>query len=207
MFSKRDMTVAVENKQGKPQKQALRAQKRRGPKRPKKITPEYLHNAGLAYLQRFPASTAHFRQVMHRKIKRSCAFHTDQDEIACVEMLGPVIEKFKRYGLLDDSAYLRGMVTSLRRRGLSVQAIGAKLLSKGYTRAEVNKQVGLFDEEESDGNGELQAALRFIKRKKLGPYRKKEADTKKDLASLARAGFSYDISTQALSQARQNTEI
>lgn len=191
------MTLAGEIKSGKPPG-ANKGERR--VKRPRRITPDYLYNAGLAYLQRFPASTAHFKAVMSRKIKRSCAFHDDLDEQACLKMLGPVIEKFQNLGLLDDAAYLRGMVTSLRRRGLSSQAIRAKLSAKGIQTDKITLEIQRFDSDEYDSeNGEIIAALRHARRKKLGPYQIREREAQKDLAALARAGFSYDIASKILS--------
>ena len=199
------MTLAGEIKADKAPQQKEKRQK--GPKRPKRITPDYLHNAGLAYLQRFPASTAHFKTVMGRKIRRSCAFHTDLDEQSCLEMLTPVIENFQRLGLLDDQAYVRGMVTSLRRRGLSAQAIRAKLQAKGIPTEKAMEQISKYDEDEHEGqNGELIAALRLARRKKLGPFKDKDKDDQKQLATLARAGFSYEISSKILSMSSEDVQ-
>ncbi len=194
------MTLAGEIKAGKPRE-------KRKKKVPKRITPDYLHNAGLAYLQRFPASTAHFKTVMGRKIKRSCAFHTDLEEQTCLEMLEPVIVNFQRLGLLDDQAYIRGIVTSLRRRGLSAQAITARLLSKGIPAETAMTAVRAYDQSEYEGeNGELIAALRLARRKKLGPYKTREKDEQKELATIARAGFSYEIARNILSMTVEEAE-
>lgn len=179
----------------------------RGKKPPKKISAQYLHNAGLAYLQRFPASTAHFRRVMGRKIDRSCNYHKEQDKEACITLLDGAVAGFVRMGLLDDDAYLRGMVTSYRRRGLSKQAIAAKLQQKGMTQSVVIDALSAFDEEGGTEDPELAAALRLARRKKLGPFaRSAEADKSKSLAALARAGFAFDTAKKALSMPLEDAE-
>lgn len=141
-------------------------------KPPKKITEKYLHNAGLAYLQRFPASTAHFKTVMTRKIDKSCRFHKNQSREDCIALLDPLVSKFQEFGLLDDDAYLKGMITSFRRRGLSSRQIEMKLMQKGLTGNIVKQALQNHDVEEYDteNNGDLHAALIFARRRKLGPY-------------------------------------
>ncbi len=66
--------------------------KKREKPAPKKITESYLHNSGLYYLQRFSASSEHFRSVMMRKVKKSCMHHTDQDYDACAVMVDKLVE-------------------------------------------------------------------------------------------------------------------
>ncbi len=177
---------------------------RREKKPPRKITESYLHNAGLHYLQRFAAGTAHFRTVMMRKIDRSCHWHKDQNRAQCAEMLESLIEKFVDLGLLNDSAYARGMVVSLRRRGLSARMIHAKLSAKGLNSEQIKQALENYDEEtmgERRHNVELSAALRLARRKKIGPYRRsdsREGAFERELGILARAGYGYDIAKQVV---------
>ncbi len=177
-------------------------------KPPKKISAQYLHNSGLAYLQRFPASTPHFRRIMSRKIDRSCNYHKDQDKEACLALLDAATANFVRIGLLNDDAYLRGMVTSLRRRGLSKQAIGSKLQQKGLGQTLVADALRDFDEENTSGQDpEISACLRLARRKKLGPFRRTDIFEKnKELAALARAGFAFDTAQRALALPLEEAE-
>lgn len=185
-----------------------RGKARHGKKPPKKISEKYLYNSGLAYLQRFPASTPHFRRVMGRKIDRSCNCHKDQDRDACFALLDSAIAQFERMGLLNDDAYLAGMVNSLRRRGLSGQAIVSKLGQKGLAQDRILTVLRTYDEDTGEHNADLLAALRLARRKKLGPFRKEgiETDRNKELAALARAGFGFDIAQKALSIAPDDAE-
>ncbi len=194
----------------KPAEKSKKAARRDGEKKPpKKITETYLHNAGLYYLQRFAASKAHFRTVMGRKVKRSCHVHKDQDYEACMTMLDALVEKFENAGLLDDGAYLRGMITSLRRRGLSQKMIYAKLQSKGLTGDKIRTELETFDRENCDNSqeAELLAALRQARKKRLGPFDSLEkSPPEKALAALARAGFSYDTAQKALEMPLEDAE-
>lgn len=188
--SSEDKPAAVKNKPQKPRK-----------KTPKKISDRYLYNSGLAYLQRFPASTSHFRSIMMRKIDKSCRFHADQDKEECAKMLDALIPKFQELGLLDDAAYLKGMVVSLRRRGLSSSIIRLRLQQKGYKSDEINEELNKHDAEEyeSSENGDINAALIFARKKRLGPFDTENRKTpEKSLAAMARAGYSYDIAKRVL---------
>ncbi len=174
---------------------------RKGKKPPKRITEKYLYNAGLAYLQRFPASTPHFRRVMGRKIDRSCNYHKDQDRETCVRHLDSTVETLSRMGLLNDDAWLRGMVNSLRRRGLSRQAIMAKLAAKGMAQGPIQEALSTHAEETGTANPDLAAAVLLCRRKKIGPFAAGQNDDRDDkaLAALARAGFGFDVARRALS--------
>lgn len=180
---------------------ASRSASPRQQKPPKKITETYLHNAGLYYLQRFAASTGHFRTVMQRKIDRSCRHHADQDRGECTAMLNCLIEKFTASGLLNDNIYSRGMVTSLKRRGFSERAIHARLQVKGLTQSEIQAALAGFHEDHTKDpdQTEFEAALKLARKKKLGPYAAgRETDLKKAMALFARAGFSFDMARRVL---------
>lgn len=169
----------------------------------KKITESYLHNAGLHYLQRFASSTGNFRRVMASKIARSCRAHPDQDMNECLKVLDSLIEKFQRSGLLDDKTYADGAVRSLRLKGASAGAILKKMQMKGVPPGAISEALRTFDENSGSG-GDFSAAARYVRRRKLGPYAtKKENKPEKDLAALARAGYSYEIAQRVL---RMNTE-
>ncbi len=176
-------------------------------KPPKKITGKYLYNSGLAYLQRFPTSTPHFRRIMGRKIDRSCNYHKDQNLEDCQKLLDETVETFVRQGLLNDDAYLQGMINSLRRRGLSKQAILSKLQQKGLSQDAILRTLGAYDEAEGAENPDLAAAVLLMRRKRLGCFRKvREEDRNKEMASLARAGFGFDIAQKALSMGEEEAE-
>jgi regulatory protein len=193
-----DMAEPENIKRGKPRQEK---------KSPKKITEKYLYNSGLAYLQRFPSSTPHFKRIMGRKIDRSCNYHKDQDRETCNQFLDATIATFVRQGLLNDEAYLQGMVNSLRRRGQSTQAILSKLGQKGMTQETVLKAVRAYDDDHGLANPDLSAAVMLMRRKRLGPFRKaQEFEKTKELAALARAGFGFDIAQKALSLEHSEAE-
>ncbi len=170
-----------------------------GRKIPRKITAKYLHNAGLAYLQKFAASSKGFETELMRKVKKSCMHHKEQDFETCAGLVRETVKKFERSGLLNDVVFAEGMVSSLRRGGKSKKAIVNKMTIKGLANDLTSKTLTEFDEREHGGTAEseMTAALRFAKKKKL-----ETKEPEKALAAMARAGFSYDIARRAL-----NTEL
>jgi regulatory protein len=181
-------------------------------KPPKKITADYLHNAGLYYLQRFAASSLHFRRVMMRKIDRSCHYHTDQDKAACTALLDALIDDFKRSGLLDDAAYVQGSVASLRRKGLSARAIEARLAAKSVAAHDIRASLARHADHAGDPDQDFIAALRFARKKRIGPFGHAPADEEdgthqdKAMAAMARAGFSYETARKALATRRDDAD-
>lgn len=195
----------------KPQNKPAAKTPRQGPKPPKKITESYLHNSGLYYLQRFAASSGQFREVMLRKVRKSCRHHSDQNFDDCSKLLDALIVKFQDSGLLNDESYTRGVVNSLRRQGKSRRAIMVKLKTKGVGNELIDEKLEEFEQNraEGDGNAELTAAVIFARRKKLGPFRKDEPEEnthEKALSVMARAGFSYDIAQNVLKMNAQQAE-
>jgi regulatory protein len=190
-----------EHKPSPPDGKRPRPADRKKNRPPRKITPEYLHNAGLHYLQRFSSSSENFRTVLLRKARRSCAHHPDQDYETCARMIDDLVRKFIDSGLLNDELYARGLAASLRRRGKSEKAIMAHGRNKGLDGALTRRHLDDIDHdrEPSGPSAELEAALVHARRKKLGPFRgPKPPDARKELASMARAGFSYDTARKAL---------
>ncbi len=176
------------------------------PKKAKKITASYLHNAGLYYLQRFSASRQQFRTVMLRKVKKSCLEHKDQNYEDCAAMVEDTIGTFERAGLLNDESYAQGVVASLRRAGKSKKEILMKMRARGLAPDLALEKLELHDLQNPE-NGDTVAALKLLRRKKTGPFDMgKKHPPEKTLASLARAGFSYDTAQHVLNLKRKEAE-
>jgi regulatory protein len=96
--------------------------------------------------------------------------------------------------LVDDRRYAEGRIASFRRRGASARGIKAKLAAKGVGRETVETALA------EENGGDRAAAQAHARRRKLGPYRPGEraAFRQKDLAVLARAGFSFDVAREVI---------
>lgn len=168
---------------------------------PKRVSESWLRNSGLYYLERHPASVAHFLEVMDRKMKRSLRAHPDQVlEPFTLYLRETLVPDFKRLGYLDDALFAGALKNSFERRGLPKAEIKRRLKAKGIDAETQEEHANLSDHDD------LNAALIFIRRKKLGAFATREKDIQKQLGSMARYGFSYDVASKALKMDRDEAE-
>ncbi|AWB25008.1 RecX family transcriptional regulator [Methylobacterium currus] len=159
------------------------------------MTPAYLERAALYYLERYGASAEMLRRVLRRRVETRCRLRGEEPD-GFAEMVETVVGRALGAGLVDDAAFAAAKVRSLRRRGGSARAIGAKLAAKGVDR----EIVGAALAEEEDG-GEDEAAFAYAKRRRLGPFRQpatRTAARERDLAAMARAGFSLTLARRVI---------
>lgn len=151
-----------------------------------------LERAAIAYLERYGGSTERVRRALKRRVRRAVAeVGGDPDEAGA--SIEAVLARLKRLGYLDDERFVASRVRVLRGRGKSARAIRAALASQGLDAA------GSLQQE--DGEAELEAARAFVRRRRLGPHRApedREVERERDLARLARAGFSFEVARRAL---------
>lgn len=152
---------------------------------PKRITADYLRRAALYYLERYSAPAAQLQRVLLRKVERSCRHH-GHDPQTFRSTVEEIVVSCVASGLVDDRRFAEARVQSLRRKGRSARAVAAGLAIKGVERGLV-AEVVVADEE-----AELEAARIAARRKRLGPWSRgdRAAQRQKDIAALARAGFS-----------------
>jgi regulatory protein len=166
-------------------------------KGPRKLSPRYLENAVLHYLQRYAATEAGVRRVLLRKVDRALKFHGGdrQEALGWVDAL---VEKLVRGGLLNDAAFAEMKAQSLRASGRSARVIALKLRQKGVPAELVTQTLAGATQEVS----EEQAALKWARKKRLGPYRPTDEARRdhrqKDLAALARAGFDFHTARKVI---------
>lgn len=160
-------------------------------KAPSKITPSYLENAALHYLERFASSSANLRRVLMRKVARSVA-HWGGDAADHAAQVDAVIAKLSRLGYLNDAAYAEAKVRALHRAGKGSRTIRATLAAKGVGAEQTASALDALAEDVPEPD--LAAAIRLAKKRRLGPFRAqgREDMRQKDLAALARAGFDFD---------------
>jgi len=164
---------------------------------PRRSTKKSLDNIARFHLQRFATSAHNLRVVLMRSVHKSAQFH--QLDINEVETwVDDIIKRFLKSGLLDDYVYARGKAITMMARGSSMVRIRSLLAAKGVSRSVVKKTlIDLFAE---DNDIALKAALKFARRRQIGPYRRafeiERTEEKRELSILARAGFPYGIARQ-----------
>ncbi|HEX8819285.1 MAG TPA: regulatory protein RecX [Archangium sp.] len=166
-------------------------------KQPRKVSPRYLENAALHYLKRYAATLSQLKRVLLRKVDRSLKVHGG-DRAEALGWIDALTEKLIRGGLLNDEAYAGMKAHSLRASGRSSRVITQKLRMKGVTADIVAQKVADVTAELS----EEEAAKIWARKKRLGPFRTnpqtRQDNRQRDLASLARAGFSFGIAKKII---------
>lgn len=168
------------------------------------ITAKYLQNAAVFYLERYASSAEGLRRVLRRRVSKARLLEAPvMDNVD--EAIEAVVQKFVAAGLLDDRAFAQTKARSLHRRGLSGRLTRQRLQVAGVGREDVDKAMEALDDElgTAPAEREIQAALAFARRRRLGPYRMKdrEANKARDLASMARAGFAYALARKVVEAA------
>ena len=168
------------------------------------ITAKYLQNAAVFYLERYASSAEGLRRVLRRRVSKARMLDAPvMDNVD--EAIEAVVQKFVTAGLLDDRAFAQTKARSLHRRGMSSRLTRQRLEVAGVGREDVDKaMVALDDELGTDpARREMQAAVALARRRRLGPFRMKDREENKarDLASMARAGFAYDLARKVIESA------
>jgi len=174
-------------------------------RKPRKATPKRLENAALHYLARYSSLAENLRRVLMRRVDRSTRQHgTDPEEGTA--FVDDLIARYSKAGLLNDTRFAEGRARSLLERGVSPRAIRLRLREKGVASETV--EAVLLDLVEDKGDIEWAAAVALAKRRRIGPFRKSDRQSvrEKDLAALARAGFSYDVA-QRVVDAENSTDL
>ena len=166
-------------------------------RQPRKVTPTSLRNAALYYLQRYASSSENLREVLTRRVRRAERHHEiDRDEAA--SWIDAIVEDFQKSGLLDDRTYAEARVQTMFRQGRSQRRMALELRNKGVASADIDAALATLATEHQAHD--RTAALRYVRRRRLGPYRQRarEEYRDRDLAAVARAGFDYETARRVI---------
>lgn len=149
-----------------------------------------IRDHALRYLTQRMTTVGHLRELLLRGAQKRDPESTRAGNLPEVEA---VLAELVTQGVLDDDAWARSRVASLRRQGNSPSTIRAKLAAKRVSRS-------LLDElfAETDPQETLISALRLLRKKRLGPWAP-QLDARAALTKLGRAGFPYGIAHRAVS--------
>jgi regulatory protein len=161
---------------------AMAMQQRRKTRPP--LTAAKLEEMALNYVGRFATSRAKLATYLGRKLReRGWSDSCEPD----VEMIA---DKFVRLGYVDDRAFALSKARSLTGRGYGERRVGQALAQAGIGEEDASDARGLAEEEA------LVAALRFARRRAIGPYANQQPDPaqrERALAAMIRAGHRFQI--------------
>ncbi|QQR69391.1 MAG: RecX family transcriptional regulator [Alphaproteobacteria bacterium] len=176
------------------------------------VTPERLRASALAYLARYSSSQEGLRRVLSRRVQRAQRLGGEVDAAQASAWIEAIIGDVVRLGYVDDATFARGRIRALRARGRSRSMIEMDLTSvKGLAPDMVRDMLETMEHEEGqDANqAEEMAARALIRRRRLGPFRppdQRHAYLRRDLATLARAGFPLSLARHVLDLSPEDVE-
>lgn len=186
----------------------------RSPRRPRPAGPPpdaaALQAAALAHLARFAATEAGLRRVLERRIdrwaRRAVEEGQAQESIRSLaagarQAAAEVARRLAASGAVDDAGFAAARARRLARAGRSRRAIAAHLAAKGV--AAETLRTALPEDAEA---AELDAALAWCRRRRLGPFAPDPAAAdaearRRALAAMARGGFARGTAEAALDMA------
>ena len=164
---------------------------RSGPQRtPLPLSAKQLEELALRYVGRYATSRAKLTSYLARKLRER---GWDGDREPDVEALAG---RFCEFGYVDDSAYALMKSQSLSSRGYGRRRLDEKLRADGIDEED---SAPAFDHADTQA---VDAALRFARRRRIGPFAAAEAHPKqreKGIAAMVRAGHSFALSRKIAS--------
>jgi regulatory protein len=161
---------------------AMAMQQRRKNRRP--LTAAMLEEMALTYVGRFATSRAKLVAYLARKVRER---GWDGTGTPAVEELA---DRFVRLGYIDDRAFALSKARSLTGRGYGERRVRQALVMAGIGEEDGNDARDHAEEEA------VAAALRFARRRAIGPFAQgvlDQAQRERALAAMIRAGHRFSI--------------
>ena len=160
-------------------------------------------NKAVDYLGRYASSRHKLGQTLQRFASRKLTDYDADDIAAAIEQ---TIDQCSQLGYLDDRQFAITVARSQRRLGRSRAVVRQRLRQHALSDDIITH--ALAEADENSANGDLQAAIRFAQRRRLGPFAQRHSAhhqrldaqqwKQRDLGAMARAGFSIATSRQIL---------
>jgi regulatory protein len=167
--------------------------RRDGPRRPRPpLDEEKLNELMMAYVARFATSRAKLAAYLTRKLRERGWAGTGEPPVEAM------VTKAARLGFVDDATFALSKARSLTARGYGERRVGQALHAAG---------IGESDAEPARGHARddaVEAALRFARRRRLGPFATAIAAPEmreKALSAMVRAGHGFRLAKAILSLA------
>ncbi|MBP5399526.1 MAG: regulatory protein RecX [Alphaproteobacteria bacterium] len=155
------------------------------------MTKTRLQNIALYYLERFDSSALNLRKVLEQRLAKYSFEVPDFNINEAKTWIDEIISYCERYGYINDDRYAEIKINNYLLAGKPTRYIQQKMQQKGISEDVVGKILQNRNIDESE------MALNFAAKKKIGPFRPDEESRKqnrqKDLATIVRAGFPYDV--------------
>ena len=180
------------------------------PNMPRKPANVRMMTKAVDYLGRYASSRHKLGQILQRFANRKLRDYEADDIAAAIQQ---TIDQCSQLGYVDDGQFAMTVARNERRLGRSQSVIRQRLRQHALSDDIIAHAIAEVDE--NNANGDMQAAIRFARRRRLGPFAKRHSAhhqrlnshqwKKRDLGAMARAGFSMVISQQVLEHDNPDT--
>ncbi|MBG76417.1 MAG: hypothetical protein CMI98_00875 [Pelagibacteraceae bacterium] len=149
------------------------------------LNKDNLKKYALNYLNRYASSKKNLVMILSRKIKKQYPLDKKFKFI-----ISRIINDLESDNILNDLKFANSIAYNDLRIGKSKRFIQYHLIRKGIKNDDIRTVLENLEEEFPEF--EMESAMKFAKKKKLGKYGNSE-NVKKDLSKMIRAGFNYEI--------------
>jgi regulatory protein len=157
----------------------------RAARAPRPLNEAKLNELALRYVGRFATTRAKLRSYLQRKVRER-----GWDGGGAPE-LDAIVRGFAERGYVDDAGYALSKSRSLSARGYGKRRVVEALRVAGVDEADGEAARELADAEA------VEAALRFARKRRLGPFGDREIDDprrrEKAIAAMVRAGHGFGL--------------
>lgn len=165
----------------------MRARSPRKPRPP--LTEAALKELGLTYVARFATSRGKLADYLRRKLYERGWDDSGEPPVAAI------VDWAVESGFVDDQAFALSKAQALGGRGYGERRVGQAL-----SMAKIAEEDGAAARDHARDTAE-EAALRFARRKRIGPYAPvplEHRESGKALAAMIRAGHPFELAKRIL---------
>lgn len=149
---------------------------------PRPLDAASLQELALRYVSRFATTRAKASDYLRRKLRERGWEGRDPPDLEAL------VAKLAELGYVDDAAFARAKAGSLGARGYGLKRVSQALAQAGVSEADGEDARTVAED------GAVEAALRFARRRRIGPFgagRTDPAAREKALAAMIRAGHGF----------------
>ncbi len=151
-----------------------------------------LKKYAFSYLSKYNTSKKNIDMILRNKVRRMNL--KKKDKFILYSSIASILSDLENNKLIDDKNFTQSKIHSLSLQGKSKISIISYFVQKGIEKNLIEES---FENLElKNPNWEKESAKIFARKKRLGI--KYSANFEKDLAKMARAGFSYNLSKKIL---------
>jgi len=156
-----------------------------------------IRSLAYSYLEKYSPSKQQLRIYLFKKLIKINQRKSNKQEI--FNLIDTVIATLVDQKLLSDKYYSNAKSISFLKKGYSLNKIRYTLIKKGIDEKYIKDSISKIKENEADPD--FFSAIKICKKRRIGPCREESNRSlfyKKDIAILARSGFSYEVSKRVL---------